>query len=130
MEPKRIDHLNIRSPETRVDEFVSLYRDALRFELEHLSAYRAGEQGFFFVRLTDETVWHVTPTASFSPPTHDAFNHVAVFVDEPRSAVRERLEASSASIVDEATRLGATGREPSIYFEDPFGYLVEIKSPE
>ncbi|MFC4543430.1 VOC family protein [Halosolutus amylolyticus] len=129
MDPNWIDHLNLRIPADSVDEFVSLYRDALGFEFEHLPAYRDGEQGFFFVRLTEETVWHVSPTESFSRPSREAVNHVAVFVDEPRSVVRDRLEDSAAEIVEEATRLGATGRYPSIYFEDPFGYLVEIKSP-
>lgn len=51
-------------------------------------------------------------------------------VDEPREAVRERLDESAASIVDIVDeRLGATGAFPSVYFEDPFGYLVELKSP-
>lgn len=131
MNARWIDHLNLRIPADRVDEFVAFYRDQLGFDLEHLDAYRDGEQGFFYLRLTEESVWHVSPTEAFSPPDGDAFNHVAVFVEEPRSAVRERIEASDAEIVDVVDgRLGATGRYPSVYFEDPFGYLIELKSPE
>ncbi|UPV73606.1 VOC family protein [Halorussus limi] len=126
-----VDHLNLRIPEDGVDEFVALYRDALGFDTEHLDEYRAGETGFFYLRLTDESVFHVSPTDSFTPPDGDAFNHVALFVDEPRSTVRERLQESDAEIVEDVdSRLGATGRYPSVYFEDPFGYLVELKSSE
>ncbi len=130
MNAEWVDHLNLRIPEDRIEEFVALYRDSLGFDIEHLDAYRAGDQGFFFLRLNDESVVHVSPTDSFSPPDGDGFDHVAIFVDEPRGAVREHLEESDAEIVDEATRLGGAGRYPSIYFEDPFGYLVELKSDE
>ncbi|MFB6139360.1 MAG: hypothetical protein ABEJ26_02870 [Halosimplex sp.] len=45
--------------------------------------------------------------------------------------MRERLGASEAEIVDVVDeRLGATGSYPSVYFEDPFGYTVELKSRE
>ena len=130
MDPTGIDHLNLRIPADRVDEFVSLYRDSLGFEFEHLNAYRSGDRGFFYVRLADDTVIHVSPTDSFSPPDGDGFNHVAIFVAEPRAVVRERLEDAGVEIVEEATRLGADGRRPSISFEDPFGYPIEITSPE
>lgn len=130
MNAEWIDHLNIRVPADRIDEFVALYGDSLGFEIEHLEDYRAGETGFFYLRLAENSVFHVSPTDSFTEPDNQAFNHVALFVDEPRETVRERLAASDAEIVDVVDeRLGATGAFPSIYFEDPFGYLVEIKSP-
>lgn len=130
MNAKWVDHLNIRIPADRVDEFVALYRDALSFEIDHLDDYRAGEKGFFYLRLTENSVFHVDPTDSFTEPDNEAFNHVAVYVDEPREVVRDRLERTNAEIVDVVDgRLGATGSFPSIYFEDPFGYLVELKSP-
>lgn len=125
-----VDHLNLRIPEDRVGEFVSLYGDALGLDLEHLEAYRNGERDFFYLRLTEQSVVHVAPVESFSEPANEAFNHVALFVDEPRTAVRECLDASDAEILHLVDRrLGATGEYPSIYFEDPFGYIVELKSP-
>ena len=131
MDVYHVDHLNLRIPERRVDEFVSFYRDALGFELEHLDDYRAGEKGFFYLRLTEKSVVHVSPTDSFSPPDRDGFNHVALFVEESQETVRERLRDSGAEVVEEVeSRLGATGAYPSTYFEDPFGYLVELASSE
>jgi catechol 2,3-dioxygenase-like lactoylglutathione lyase family enzyme len=125
-----IDHLNLRIPADRIDDFVAFYRDALGLDLEHLEDYRTGDRGFFYLRLTDHAVVHVAPTEDFTEPDNEAFNHVALFVDEPRTTVRQRLEASDATIVDVVDeRLGATGEHPSIYAEDPFGYLVELKSP-
>lgn len=130
MNAKWVDHLNIRIPAERIEEFVALYRDALGFKVEHLDDYRAGETGFFYLRLTENSVLHVAPTESFTEPDNEAFNHVALYVEEPRETVRERLEASDAEIVEVVDeRLGATGAFPSIYFEDPFGYVVELKSP-
>lgn len=126
-----IDHLNMRIPEERVDEFVALYRDSLGLDLEHLEAYRRGEKSFFFLRLTEHSIIHVAPTDSFVPPSHDAFNHVAFFVEETHAVVQERLEESGAEIVDTVDRrLSATGEFPSVYFEDPFGYIIELKSAE
>ena len=129
MNAEWVDHLNLRIPADRVDEFVELYRDNLGFDLEHLDAYRNDEKPFFYLRLTETSVFHVSPREeSFDGPSGENFNHVAIFVDEPRSAVRKRLEDSDAEIREEATRLGATGEYPSVYAEDPFGYVIEFKS--
>lgn len=129
MNVESVDHLNLGIPEQRVEEFVTLYRDELGLELEHYDDYRDGERGFFYLRLTERSVVHVSPRESFSPPNDEAFDHLALFVDEPQAEVRERLRESSAEIVAEVDgRLGATGRYPSTYVEDPFGYTVELKS--
>jgi len=51
MNATAIDHVNLRVPEVDVEAFVECYRDDPGFDLEHYEEYRAGEQGFFFVRL-------------------------------------------------------------------------------
>lgn len=129
MEAAWVDHLNLRIPEEDVEPFADFYRD-LGFDLEHYEAYRDGEQGFFFVRLGEQSVFHVSPRPEPAPAAGGGFGHVCLFVDEPRSAVRERVEAAGGEVVTEATRLGATGEHPSIYVEDPVGYTVEFKSHE
>jgi len=124
-----IDHLNLRIPADGVETFATFYGDVLGFELEHYDAYRAGETVFFYLRVSEQSVFHVSPSEEFSPPDGDGFNHVALFVEESQSAIRERLAESEAEIVEEVDgRLGATGEYPSTYFEDPFGYVVELKS--
>lgn len=128
MNAEWVDHVNLRIPTDGVETFVALYRDDLGFECEHLGAYRAGERPFFFLRLGERSVIHVSPSESFTRPTRENVNHVALFVDEPRAAVRKRVEESEAEIIEEAERLGATGTHPSLYVEDPFGYVIEFKS--
>lgn len=122
-----VDHLNLRVPEDRVDEFVAVYRDAFGFECEHLDSYCAGDKPFFFVRLGPDTILHVSPTDEFVRPDGSNFYHVAVAVDESQEAIRSRVRDSAAEIVQETVRLGARGESPSIYVEDPFGYVVEFK---
>lgn len=130
MDVRRVDHVNLRIPRDRVDEFASLYRDHLGFDLEHLADFRDGDRDFFFLRLNEGTVVHVSPTDAFSPPDGDGYGHLALFVEESQATIRERLRESAAEIVaDVDGRLGATGTGPSIYAEDPFGYVVEFKSP-
>lgn len=128
MRVQRVDHLNLRIPDDRVDEFLALYRDAFGFECEHLDAYRSGEQPFFFVRLSSDTIFHVSPIDDFERPSGRNFHHVAVGVDESQDSIRARVRDSAAEIINESTRLGARGESPSIYVEDPFGYVIEFKT--
>jgi hypothetical protein len=44
--------------------------------------------------------------------------------------VKERLAAAGVPVGSELeSPLGATGRAPSVYVEDPFGYRMELKEP-
>ena len=129
MDVAAIDHVNLRVPADGVDEATRFYGDRLGFAVEGLDRYRDGEQSFFDVRLTPGAVVHLWPTDAFEPPSGDGFNHLALRVEADREAVVERLSAADIDVETELDApLGATGRAPAVYVEDPFGYLLELKT--
>lgn len=129
MKTKSIDHVCIHIPKDGVDEFVALYRDALGFDLEGLDAYRANEQDFFRIRLTEYSTLQISPTTPFSPSTDAGFDHIALRIEESQPEVLRRLEESEAEIRTVIReRVGATGTAPAIYFTDAFGYTVELRT--
>jgi len=128
MDVSAIDHVNIRIPEDGVDDAVAFYRDGLGLEPENLDRYRDGERTIFSVRLNEQSIVHIRPVESFTPPDGEGFDHFAIVVDEPIEAVRDRLEEADIPIERDGNPLGATGRAPAVYVRDPFGYLIELKS--
>lgn len=129
MKTRRIDHVCIHIPEDGIDKFIALYRDSLGFDFESLDAYRANEQDFFCMWLTEGSVLQISPTTPFSPSNGEGFDHLALFVEESQSEVLRRLEDSEAEIRTVIReRIGATGTAPAIYFDDPFGYTVELRT--
>ena len=129
MDVAAIDHVNLRVPAAGVDEATAFYGDRLGFAVEGLDRYRDGERSFFDVRLTPGAVVHLWPTDAFEPPSGDGFDHLALRVEADREAVVERLSAAGVDVEMELDApLGATGRAPAVYVEDPFGYRSELKT--
>jgi catechol 2,3-dioxygenase-like lactoylglutathione lyase family enzyme len=129
MDVKTIDHVNLRIPTDGIDDAVEFYGDRLGFTIEGLERHERGEQSFFDVRLAEVHVLHLWPAAAFEPPSGDNFNHVALVVEADIETVTERLAAADVSIESELeSPLGATGRAPAVYVEDPFGYRIELKA--
>lgn len=129
MDVRSIDHVNLRIPADGVDPALEFYRDGLGFEIEGLDRYREGEQPFFDVRLAPAHVIHLWPTDEFEPPSGNGYDHLALVVEHDIETVRERLAAAGVPVASElASPLGATGRAPSVYVEDPFGYRLELKA--
>lgn len=123
-----LDHVNLRIPESRIDEAVEFYDEILGFDLENMDRYESGAKPFFSFRIGPTAVVHVQPTASFASPTGAAFDHVAICMETPIDEIRSRLETNGVPIDREFEPLGATGVGPAVYVTDPFGYTVEIKS--
>ncbi len=131
MDVRAIDHVNLRIPAGGVDRALEFYRDCLGFAIEGLDHYRAGERSFFDVRLTPQHVVHLWPTESFDPPTGENYDHVALVVESDIETVKAELGRADVAIRNEIDApLGATGRAPAVYVEDPFGYTVELKTSE
>lgn len=129
MNTRGIDHLCIEIPADGIDEFVELYRDTLGFEIESLDAYRTDEREYFCLRLTDKSFLQISPTAGFTPARDTGFDHLALAVDMPQSEILDRLDDSELHIRTVIRdRVGATGKRPAVYFDDPFGYTVELRS--
>lgn len=128
MNASHIDHVNIQIPPDRVDEAVEFYRDDLGFELEEFAAYQAGDRPLFSVRLGETCLIHIRPIEAFQEPTDQNYDHFAIVVQDSIKEVKKRLAAAGIEVQRESTPLGATGRAPAVYIQDPFGYTLEIKT--
>lgn len=130
MQARAIDHVNFKIPEDRVDEALAFYRDALGFGVEDLEAYREGDRPLFSFRLGDSCVVHVSPTDDFEAPSERNLRHVCIVLEATRDEVRAALEDAGYEVRRESNPKGATGRNPALYVEDPFGYVLELKQAE
>jgi len=124
-----IDHVNLRIPEGRIEEFVDFYTDTLGFETEDLDAYRTGDRPIFTVRVAETAVVHVSPIPDeeFEPPARENFDHVAVRVPEDAETIEDALAEAGLETDTSESPVGATGVAPAVYVTDPFGYRLEFK---
>lgn len=127
MGDQRIDHINIRIPEDGVETALDFYVDLLGFEPLKLDAFRADERTSFFVRIGDTSVINIRPVDTFEEPSGENLDHFCIVLDEPIDQLRPRLEEHGVEILRDGTPFGATGRAPSVYVTDPFGYTIELK---
>lgn len=128
MQADAIDHVNVRIPEERIDEAVTFYRDGLGFDTENLEAYRQGDRPLFSFRLCADAVIHVSPTDGFEPPGDANYRHYCIVIDADIDELKAVLAEADIEIQRESNPLGATGRNPAVYVEDPFGYTLELKA--
>ena len=93
IDAEAIDHVNLRIPESRIEEFVEFYSETLGFGIEDLDAYRAGDRPIFTVRVAETAVIHVSPVpdGEFAPPAPENFDHVAFRVPEDADSVTRGL---------------------------------------
>jgi catechol 2,3-dioxygenase-like lactoylglutathione lyase family enzyme len=129
MDATAIDHLNLRVPADGTEAATDFYRDRLGFAIEGMDRYEADEKPLFDVRLAPEHVLHLWPTDEFESPSGNGFNHVALLIDDEVAAIERQLDEAGVTIENRHdSPLGATGRAPAVYVEDPFGYQVELKT--
>lgn len=127
MNATHIDHVNLRIPPDGVSTARTFYGERLEFGIED-TLYEADEKPFFDVRLSPTAVIHLWPTDSFEPPSPKNYNHVCIVVDDSIETVKTRLEEAGIGINTELeSPRGATGKAPSVYITDPFGYQIELK---
>lgn len=127
MEVRAIDHLNLEIPKDRIEEALGFYRDLLGFGTENLTEYRDGDRPLFAFRLGESCIIHVRPTDEFEKPTGNNLDHFSLVLEVTVDEIRATLEEAGHDIQRESTPLGATGRNPAVYVEDPFGYILELK---
>lgn len=123
-----LDHINIRIPVGREEDALVFYRDVLGLEPMRLEAYRADDRTTFFVRLGKDAVINVRPVDDFSPPSGDNYDHFCIRMDVTADELDTLLADHGIEVLREGTPLGATGRGPARYVEDPFGYVIELKA--
>ena len=99
-----------------------LDRDLPQYGMAHL---RAGESLIDLVDISsEEGAWGRPPVDGGRNVDHIC---LATAGFEPE-ALREHFVANGVAIVEEGVRYGATGDGYSIYFNDPFGNQIELKS--
>lgn len=130
MDGRAIDHVNIKIPDDRVDDAVEFYQDALGFEPEQLEAYRGGDRTLFSFRISDSAVLHVRPVepSEFEEPDGSNYDHFAIVLDTDIDEIRDTLDDAGVEVRRTSNPLGATGRNPAAYVEDPFGFVLELKA--
>ena len=125
-----IDHVNLHVPADGLEDVLDFYGDRLGFEIENVDLFEAGEKGFVSARLTPTSIVHFQPRADFVPPTGNSYDHVALAVEEDVEQLKANLAAVGVEVEREIEALGATGLTPTVYFHDPFGYLLEVTVAE
>ena len=125
----RIDHVVFRVND--LDRMISFYRDVLGCRLERgpgdalLAQLRAGDS---LIDLVDAR--GPLGKKGGAAPDQQAPNvdHVCFLVDPwDAELIVEQLRKHGVNPGDVASRYGATGLGPSIYFSDPEGNTVELK---
>ena len=128
---REIDHVVLRVRD--LDRALAFYRDVLGCTVEvarpqmGLWQLRAGRSMIDLVPVDGKL-----GAAGGAPPGREGRNmdHVCLRVepfDEP--AIRAHLDAHGVKAGPTAQRIGAEGKGPSIYVEDPDGNTVELKGP-
>jgi catechol 2,3-dioxygenase-like lactoylglutathione lyase family enzyme len=127
MDVVTIDHVNLQIHPDSVEETIGFYR-RLGFEIDGLDEFRAAELPVFDARLDADHVIHLWPDESFTAPSGDSFDHVALVVDAPFDQITASLDDADVEIEEtNPDPRGASGWEPSVYVRDPSGYRVELK---
>ena len=125
----RIDHVVFRVHD--LERMISFYRDVLGCRLERgpgdalLAQLRAGDS---LIDLVDAS--GPLGKKSGGAPDHHSPNvdHVCFLVDPwDAELILKQLRKHGVSPGDVASRYGATGQGPSIYFADPEGNTIELK---
>jgi len=120
------DHTNWRVRD--LEASLRFYRDVLGLTPFGLEEHRRGERPLVSLRVTDEFILHLIPTAEdFVPGT--GYDHLALVVeDAQRDEAAAYLESRGVEVektFDSIT--GARGDGPALYVRDPDGYRIELK---
>ena len=127
MAVRAIDHFVLRVRD--LERSLSFYHGLLGLEVEGLEAWQTGAKPFVSVRIGDSLL-DLVPDPAYDPAIgrQGGFLHFCVTLDDLQESVDRLRAAGVAFLHDEPVpRGGARGLGPSIYAEDPDGYLIELK---
>jgi len=123
----RIDHINLRIPENGVSRAVEFYENILGFDTWKMEEYKSNERTSFFFKIGEEALLNIRPKKDFKTPERRNYDHFCILVDVDIGMLEEELKQNNYSILRKGKPLGSQGRAKSLYVEDPFGYVVELK---
>lgn len=115
------DHIVLVSPD--VERLVAWYRDELGLEAERLEEWRRQEVPFVSLRVSPTFIIDVfTGDRTGVNVDHVAFTVEGVDLDELAASGRFEIESGPADL------FGAQGVGRGLYFRDPDGNLVELRT--
>jgi catechol 2,3-dioxygenase-like lactoylglutathione lyase family enzyme len=121
MQVRNPDHLVLVSPDP--ERLVSWYRDELGIQPERLEEWRAKQVLFVSLRVNDSFIIDVLEgERTGTNVDHVAFVVEGVDLDELAASGRFEIEAGPADL------FGARGTGRGLYFRDPDGNLIELRT--
>jgi catechol 2,3-dioxygenase-like lactoylglutathione lyase family enzyme len=125
-----MDHIVLNVAD--VERSVTFYRDVLGLNIERLDQWRAGAIGFPSVRISADTLIDlVGVTAERAEESRVLnLNHFCLVVaDDTLEPIVEHLGRHDVAVhTGPASRWGAHGTGASIYFADPDGNEIEVRT--
>ena len=129
-----LDHIVLNVGD--IGRSVRFYTGVLNLKPERLEEFREGKVGFPSVRINADTIIDLFPTEKMTrapnatEKTTGNLNHFCMVVDkEDFSGALDHLKKHGIEILQgPVSRWGARGRATSIYFLDPDGNEIEIRS--
>jgi catechol 2,3-dioxygenase-like lactoylglutathione lyase family enzyme len=130
MRVEGMDHIVLNVAD--VERSVAFYRDVLGLGVERLEQWRAGTIGFPSVRINADTLIDLVPMkdAAARGERVPNLNHFCLVVgDETLEPIVEHLAGHGVAIrTGPARRWGAHGDGASVYFADPDGNEIEVRT--
>lgn len=130
MRVQGMDHIVLNVAD--VERSVAFYRDVLGLGIERLEEWRAGRIGFPSARISADTLIDLVQVKD-APGRGERLtnlNHFCLVVsDETLEPIVEHLAGHGVAIrTGPARRWGAHGDGASIYFADPDGNEIEVRT--
>lgn len=122
-----LDHIVLSVKD--IDQSLDFYANVLGLKIERLEEFRAGKTGFPSVRINDDTIIDLFP-AKEAVNRPGNLNHFCLVVGQDDFAgIVDYLKGHRVAILNgPISRWGARGRATSVYFHDPDGNEIEIRS--
>jgi glyoxylase I family protein len=128
-----LDHIVLNVSD--IERSLHFYTEVLGLAGERLDEFRAGKVSFPSVRINDQTIIDLFPRKETGGQSDGAkdnrnLNHFCLVVGaEDFSGIVDYLSANRVKVHQgPVSRWGAQGRATSVYFPDPDGNEVEIRT--